>query len=49
MRYDLGSKYGLFTAQIALALSGTDRDFVLTKMLELLGQKELSYYNSKAE
>jgi len=49
MRYDLGSKYGLFTAQIALALNGTDRDFVLTKMLELLGQKELSYYNNKAE
>jgi UTP--glucose-1-phosphate uridylyltransferase len=49
MRYDLGSKYGLFTVQIALALNGTDRDFVLTKMLELLGQKELSYYNNKTE
>ncbi|HVO75238.1 MAG TPA: sugar phosphate nucleotidyltransferase [Ignavibacteriaceae bacterium] len=49
MRYDLGSKYGLFTAQIALALNGTDRDVVLTKMLELLGQKELSFYSNKPE
>jgi UTP--glucose-1-phosphate uridylyltransferase len=45
MRYDIGSKYGLFTAQIALALNGKDRDLVLSKMLELLAQKELSYYN----
>jgi UTP--glucose-1-phosphate uridylyltransferase len=49
MRYDLGSKYGLFTAQIALALNGKDRDLVLTKMLELLAQKELSYFNKTEE
>ncbi len=49
MRYDIGSKYGLFTAQIALALNGKDRDFVLTKMLELIGQKELSYYNKQVD
>jgi len=34
-RYNLGVKYGLLTAQLALALSGTDRDEVLTQMLEL--------------
>lgn len=49
MRYDIGSKYGLFTAQIALALNGKDRDFVLTKMLGLLGQKELSYFNKQVD
>ena len=49
MRYDIGSKYGLFTAQIALALNGKDRDMVLTKMLELVGQKELSYYNKQVD
>jgi len=49
MRYDIGSKYGLFTAQIALALNGKDGDLVLTKMLELLGQKELSYFNKQAD
>jgi UTP--glucose-1-phosphate uridylyltransferase len=49
MRYDIGSKYGLFTAQIALALNGKDRDVVLTKMLELLAQKELSYFDRSEE
>ncbi|UCC54187.1 MAG: hypothetical protein JSV68_09470 [Anaerolineaceae bacterium] len=40
-RYDIGVKYGLMTAQIALALSGHDRDFVLTRLLELLAIREL--------
>ena len=35
-RYDVGVKYGLLTAQLALALSGQDRDDVLTRLLELL-------------
>jgi UTP--glucose-1-phosphate uridylyltransferase len=35
-RYDVGARYGLLTAQMALALSGTDRDAVLTELLELL-------------
>lgn len=38
-RYDLGSKYGLLNAQMALALNGTDRDFVLSQMVELLAEK----------
>ena len=41
-RYDLGVKYGLMTAQLALALSGQDRDYVLTKLVELLATRELT-------
>jgi UTP--glucose-1-phosphate uridylyltransferase len=41
-RYDLGVKYGLFTAQLALALQGQDRDEVLAKVVELLAQRESS-------
>ncbi len=38
-RYDIGVKYGLLTAQLALALSGVDRDEVLGGMVELLATK----------
>jgi UTP--glucose-1-phosphate uridylyltransferase len=41
-RYDLGARYGLLTAQLALALNGRDRDEVLTHLLELLAERELS-------
>jgi UTP--glucose-1-phosphate uridylyltransferase len=41
-RYDVGVKYGLLTAQLALALSGHERDEVLAKLLTLLAQRELS-------
>jgi UTP--glucose-1-phosphate uridylyltransferase len=37
-RYDIGVKYGLLTAQLALALSGGDRDEVLAHLVELLAQ-----------
>lgn len=40
-RYDVGVKYGLLTAQLALALSGQDRDEVLSKLLELLAVRGL--------
>ena len=40
-RYDLGVRYGLMTAQIALALSGQDRDIVLAHLLELLAVREM--------
>jgi UTP--glucose-1-phosphate uridylyltransferase len=40
-RYDVGVKYGLLTAQLALALSGKDRDQVLAQLLELLVLREL--------
>jgi UTP--glucose-1-phosphate uridylyltransferase len=35
-RYDVGVKYGLFQAQLALALSGQDRDVVLAQLVENL-------------
>ncbi len=35
-RYDIGLKYGLLTAQLALALDGQDRDEVLSGIVELL-------------
>lgn len=38
-RYDVGLKYGLLTAQLALALSGQDRDEVLSGLVELLAVK----------
>lgn len=40
-RYDIGVRYGLLTAQLALALSGQDRDIVLSNLLELLALREL--------
>ena len=40
-RYDVGVKYGLLTAQMALALSGQDKDIVLSRLLELLATREL--------
>ncbi len=39
-RYDLGVKYGLFSAQLALALHGQDRDEVLAKLVELLAVRD---------
>jgi UTP--glucose-1-phosphate uridylyltransferase len=35
-RYDLGVRYGLFAAQLALALNGRDRDEVLTRLVQVL-------------
>jgi UTP--glucose-1-phosphate uridylyltransferase len=37
-RYDIGARYGLLTAQLALALEGQDRDEVLTQLVELLAE-----------
>jgi UTP--glucose-1-phosphate uridylyltransferase len=41
-RYDVGVRYGLLIAQLALVLSGQDREEVLTRILELLAHRELS-------
>jgi UTP--glucose-1-phosphate uridylyltransferase len=35
-RYNIGVKYGLLIAQLALALAGADRDNLLTQLVELL-------------
>lgn len=40
-RYDVGVKYGLLTAQLALALNGRDRDEVLTTLVGLLATREM--------
>ena len=39
-RYPVDARYGLLTAQLALALSGRDRDEVLTGIVELLAQRD---------
>src|SRR5262249_22930900 len=38
-RYDVGVKYGLLRAQLALALSGRDREEVLAQLLEVVAQR----------
>ena len=48
-RYDLGARYGLLTAQLALALNSRDRDEVLTHLLELLAERELTSPGSGGE
>jgi UTP--glucose-1-phosphate uridylyltransferase len=40
-RYDVGVKYGLLTAQLALALNGQDRDEVLSTLLSFFAMREL--------
>lgn len=39
-RYDIGVKYGLLIAQLALSLDGKDRDEVLSQLVELLSVKK---------
>jgi UTP--glucose-1-phosphate uridylyltransferase len=41
-RYDIGARYGLLNAQLALALAGRDRAEVLAQVLELLASREMS-------
>jgi len=41
-RYDIGVRYGVLNAQLALALSGCHRDEVLSQLLELLAMRELT-------
>jgi len=41
-RYDIGARYGLLTAQMALALNGQDRGQVLSNLLELLADREMA-------
>jgi UTP--glucose-1-phosphate uridylyltransferase len=38
-RYDIGLKYGLLTAQLALAIDGQDREEVLALLVEVLAQR----------
>jgi len=45
-RYDVGVRYGLLTAQMALALAGRDRQDVLAQLLELLAVRALEAANA---
>ena len=40
-RYDVGARYGLLVAQLALALNGRDREDVLAQLVELLAVREM--------
>ena len=40
-RYDIGAKYGLLTAQLALGLAGNDRSEILSGLVELLAQRKM--------
>ena len=39
-RFDLGDRYGLLRAQLAIGLEGRDRDIVLDTMVDVLAQRE---------
>ena len=41
-RYDIGSRYGLLIAQLALALNGRDRDEVLSQLVLLLSNRKMA-------
>jgi UTP--glucose-1-phosphate uridylyltransferase len=41
-RYNIGVKYGLLNTQLALSLSGVDRERVLSDMVELLASQKFS-------
>ncbi len=41
-RYNIGARYGLLTAQLALALNGRDREEVLSQLVELLATQKTS-------
>lgn len=38
-RYNIGQKYGLLTAQLALALDGVDREKILAQIIDLVAQR----------
>ncbi len=44
-RYDLGVRYGLLVGQLALALSGADRQQVLAQLMRLLVAREMDREN----
>jgi UTP--glucose-1-phosphate uridylyltransferase len=39
LRYNIGVRYGLLTAQLALALDGADRDEIMAQLIELLAAR----------
>jgi UTP--glucose-1-phosphate uridylyltransferase len=41
-RFDIGSRYGLLKAQLALALNGSERDLVMSELLEFFAMKNIN-------
>lgn len=41
-RFDVGTRYGLLKAQLAIAMNGSDRDQVMSEMLELFAMRSIS-------
>ena len=39
-RYNIGVKYGMLIAQLALALHGSDREEILARLVELLADRK---------
>ena len=46
-RYPLDSRYGLLTAQLAVALEGQDSEEVLATLCELLAQRQMGRTNTR--
>ena len=42
LRFDIGSRYGLLKAQLALGLTGIDRDQIMTELLEFFANQQLN-------
>jgi len=42
-RFDMGTRYGLLKAQLALALSGNDRDQLMSELLEFFAMKNMNF------
>ena len=47
LRYNIGVKYGLLKSQLAIALSGKDRDNILSQLLELVALPQISTGEAK--
>lgn len=43
LRFDIGSRYGLLKAQIALAMSGSDRDQIMSELLDLFANVNMNH------
>lgn len=49
VRYNIGVRYGLLVAQLALALDGNDRDEILSQLVELLASRDGSKSGAQKE
>jgi len=48
-RFDIGQKYGLFIAQLAMALRGPDREEVLTRMFDVAAARQAGAATEKTQ